>query len=305
MWTRIGYFFREAFSSFRRNWVMSMGAVVTIYLSLLIIGIFLVGGTMVDNIVQSVESKVTLQILLHDDAAQTDVDSLRKWLEANADVKAVGYTSKEQALEEFKEDMTQNPQIVQGLDGSNPLPASLDVELNDPRKVQTLADDVLANPTFLKVADMPDEPASSLKYGQQIVDRLFTVTRIVRIAGFALVGLLGVIALIFINNTIRLAIYSRRKEIGIMRLVGASNGFIRAPFLMEGALQATVGAVLAIGSIFALTSFVLPSVSDAVTWLPVDVSTGAEIRIFSVLLVSGVTIGLLGSTLAMRRYLKV
>lgn len=301
----IGYSIREAFSSFRRNWVMSMGGVVTIFLSLFIIGLFLVGGTMVDSIVKSIESKVSVQILLHDEAAQADVDSLRTWLEANPEVKSVGYTSKEQALENFKADMTQNPQIVEGLDGSNPLPASLDVELENPRSVQTLAAQILKNQTFLKVADAPDTPATSLKYGQQIVDRLFSVTRILRVVGYALVALLGVIALIFINNTIRLAIYSRRKEIGIMRLVGASNGFIRAPFLMEGALQAFLGALLAIGTIFAATTFLLPSVADAIPWMPVQITPGAELRIFAILLVAGVFIGLLGSMLAMRRYLRV
>lgn len=131
----IGYFVRESIQNFRRNWVMSLGAVITIYLSLLLVGIFLAAGVLVGGIVKSVESKVTIQIFLKDGAATEDVNALQKSLLADALVKGVAYTSKDEALKKFKEEMKQSPEIVDQLDG-NPLPASLDVTLRDPRTVE-------------------------------------------------------------------------------------------------------------------------------------------------------------------------
>ena len=107
------------------------------------------------------------------------------------------------------------------------------------------------------------------------------------------------------NNTIRLAIMARRKEIAIMRLVGASNGFIRGPFLMEGALHAVIGAVLAVVCLELLRRLVLPGIQNSLTFLPMEVPTSTYLIIYLILLVAGLVIGLIGSALAMRRYLKV
>ena len=135
--------------------------------------------------------------------------------------------------------------------------------------------------------------------------RLFELTNYIRYIGVALVALLIFIALVFINNTIRLAILARRKEIAIMRLVGASNGFIRGPFLMEGAMHAVIGSALAILSIEMLRRFALPQVSNTLAWLPIDLSTTSYLMIYAALIVAGLVIAGIGSLFAMRRYLKV
>ena len=144
-----------------------------------------------------------------------------------------------------------------------------------------------------------------MRYGEQTVERLFSLTNYVRYIGIALVVLLIFIAMVFINNTIRLAILARRKEIAIMRLVGASNGFIRGPFLMEGALHAIIGSLLAVGCLELLRNLVLPKVQGALAFLPFDLSLNSFLLIYLVLVVAGLLIGLIGSALAMRRYLKV
>lgn len=301
----LGYFISEAGQSFRRNLMMTVGSIVTSFLSLLIIGVVLVGGAAVNSFAEDIESKVSLQIFILEDAEQADIDALTQTLEANPEVKSVGFTTKEQALEKFKERLGENEALIAGLEESNPLPPSIDVELHDPEQVTVLADTVLSNPTFLKIADDPENPASSLKYGQQIVERLFAVTRLVRYIGIGLVALLSVIAVVFINNTIRLAIYARRREIGIMRLVGASNGFIRAPFLIEGALQSLIGALLAVGVVALIVNVGFPNLAQSLPWFQIGIPRSTEIRIDLVLIISGVLIGLIGSTLAMRRYLRV
>ena len=300
----IGYFASESIQNFRRNWVMSLGAVITIYLSLLLVGVFLATSFIVSSVVQSVENKVTIQIFIKDGAATADVNALQGWLVGNQLVQGVEYTSKEKALEKFKQDMKQSPEIVQQLEG-NPLPASLDVTLKNPHDVMAVVSQIKVNPLFLKIADRPDNPEESLKYGQQVVTQLFAFTQVVRWIEVAFVLMLAVVSLIFINNTIRLAIYARRKEIGIMRLVGASNWFIRTPFLLEGVFQALIGALLAILTVIGLQAAIMPRLGQALPFLPVSMSGSATAQIALALVLAGVFIGLLGSGFALRRYLKV
>ncbi|MHB1341549.1 MAG: permease-like cell division protein FtsX [Coriobacteriia bacterium] len=300
----LGYFMRESVVSFRRNWVMSLGAVITIYLSLLLVGVSVGGSMIVGQVVRNVEEKVSIRIFLKDGAAPEDVDKLQSDLAADARVKNIKYTSKEEALEEFKASMTESPEIVEQLE-VNPLPASLDVDTTKPQDVIAVVETIKANQTFLKVCDRPDDPERSLKYGQQIVTQLFAFTRILRMVGVVFIVMLAVISLIFINNTIRLAIYARRKEIGIMRLVGASNWFIRTPFLLEGLIQSLFGALLALGTLSALQLFVLPKAQETISFLPVTLSAGNAAQISAILIIGGIVIGLAGSTFALRRYLKV
>jgi cell division transport system permease protein len=164
---------------------------------------------------------------------------------------------------------------------------------------------IKTDPLFTKVADRPDNPEESLKYGQQVVKKLFAFTRVIRTLEIAFVAMLAAVSLIFINNTIRLAIYARRKEIGIMRLVGASNWFIRTPFLLEGVLQSLIGASLAILSVIGLQAAIMPRLGEALPFLPVGMNAAATAQIAGVLILAGVFIGLLGSGFALRRYLKV
>lgn len=301
----VGYFLKESVTSFKRNWVMSLGAIITIYLSLLLVGISVGSGFVLGQVVQSVEEKVSIRVFLKDGAAPTDVDALQQELIGNAEVATVTYTSKEQALEDFKTTIVQDsPEIVEQLEG-NPLPASLDVDLKDPRNVMTVVEAIKASPNFGKVADRPDDPEKSLKYGQQIVNQLFAFTGIMRTVSLVFIGLLGIISLIFINNAIRLAIYARRKEIGIMRLVGASNWFIRTPFLMEGVIQSLVGATLAIASLSLVWLYVLPNLKESLPFLPITLTGAAAAQVSLILVAAGIIIGLAGSGLALRRYLKV
>ena len=289
------YFIKESLKGFTRNLSTALGSIVTIFLSLLIIGVFLVGGFVVEKLVSSVESEVSITAYVSDDASDADIQSVENFIEGLDGVASVGFTNKEQALEKFRSST---------LDGQNPLPRSIDVELSDPQLVEQVADAIRGNSTYQQIIGY-DTPEQSLKYGQQTVDRLFTLTNYVRYIGIALVALLIFIAMVFINNTIRLAILARRKEIAIMRLVGASNGFIRGPFLMEGALHAIIGSLLAVGCLELLRTLALPKLQSALMFLNFDLSLNTFLFIYAVLVGAGLLIGLLGSAFAMRRYLKV
>ena len=298
------YFLRESLKGFTRNLSTSLGSIVTIFLSLLIIGTFLLAGTVLGNVMQSVESEVSITAYLSDKASEANIMSLKSYIEGLDGVAEVSFTTKEQALEDFKNSMTSNPDIIEQMGDDNPLPASLNIELSEPNKVSEVAETIEANETFIAICDNADDPGESLKYGQKTVEKLFQLTSSARYVGAALIVLLIFIALVFINNTIRLAIMSRRKEISIMRLVGASNGFIRGPFLMEAILHALIGSVLAIGLVEVLRRFALPKLSSTLAWLPLTVSGFTVLWIYVALLAAGLVIALIGSAFAMRRYLK-
>ena len=296
------YFLKQSLQGFARNLSTTLGSIITIFLSLFIIGLFLMGGAVIQNVVQSVENEVSITAYVADEASESDIAAAQDYIRGLDGVASVSFTTKDQALEKFRE-MSSNAAIVDEL-GGNPLPASIDIELSDPQKVEEVAQQIESSDQFKKIAD-EDNPSDSLKYGQRTVERLFSVTNYIRYIGIALIILLVFIALVFINNTIRLAIMARRKEIAIMRLVGASNGFIRGPFLMEGALHAIIGAALAIVCIELIRNLALPRLQASLAFLPIDVAPNTFLFIYLILLVAGLIIGLIGSMLAMRRYLKV
>ena len=283
----LAYFFKESLRGFTRNLSTALGSIVTIFLSLLIIGVFLVGGITVDNVMKSVESEVSITAYVADDASEADIQTVEDFVKGLEGVSSVSFTTKEQALENFRAASTSD--IIDSLDGMNPLPASIDVELADPQLVEEVAGQIEANQTFRTICDNPDDPADSLLYGQGSVERLFQLTNYVRYIGIALIALLIFIAMVFINNTIRLAILARRKEIA----------------LMEGALHAIIGSLLAVGVLELLRNLALPKLQAALKFLTFDASLQTFMMIYAALVIAGLVIGLIGSALAMRRYLKV
>lgn len=307
--SNFGYSVREAGRHFRRNWSTCLGAVVTIFLSLFVIGIFVLGSVLITNIVGSVEDRVTIQAFLKDGADQSAVDALQADIRTWDNVESVTYKSKDEALQEYRDNMSNRnaEDAVEALDGENPVPASLVIKLNDPQQVESTADRLIADQDFANVADVDgsDDVASAVQYGRETVERLFSVTNYIRIAAIVLVLLLTFVAFVFINNTIRLAISARRREIAIERLVGASNSFIRGPFLAEGAIEALLGSVLAIIALHVGAHYLLPTLSNSLQFLSFNLPMDMMIRTDIALLLIGLVIGLFGSAIAMRRYLKV
>ena len=306
--SKIVYFVKESLISSRRNLGTTVGGIITLFLSLFMVGISIMFSTMISNVTTSFEEEVNIRLYISDDAKDKQIDALTQYLESletdEGNVASVAFMDKDAVLEEFKQQTSSNTDIVDQLDG-NPLPRTYVIELKDTQRVEETANNILANETFTKIADNPDNPSDSVKYGQGTVERLFLVVNLIRVACIAAIVLLVFISLVFLNNTIRLAITARRKEISIMRLVGASNGFIRGPFVMEGILQALVGAVLAIICISIIRSTAMPHLETMVTFLPLSVDSSVYTMIYIILVVAGVVVGALGSIWAMRKYLKI
>ena len=300
------YFLHEALIGIKRHIPTSIGTIVTMFLSLAMIGLFSVIGSVVDRVMSSVEDQISITVYLSDDADETQVAEMQAYIEGLDGVDSVSLTTKEEALENFQESMSSDPDIIEQLGEDNPLPASLDVQLDDSQDVGTIADLIAEQSELLAaICDAPDNPTSSIYYGQQTIDRLFSFTNTVRIVGYAIIVLLLFVTTIFITNTVRLAIMSRRKEIGIERLVGASNAFIRTPFLLESVIHSLIAVVLAIIVIELVRNLALPSISSSLPWLPVDIGILSFIAIYALILVVGIAVGMIGSMVAMRKYLKI
>ena len=167
------YFLKQSLQGFARNLSTTLGSIITIFLSLFIIGLFLMGGAVIQNVVQSVENEVSITAYVADEASESDIAAAQDYIRGLDGVASVSFTTKDQALEKFRE-MSSNAAIVDEL-GGNPLPASIDIELSDPQKVEEVAKQIESSDQFKKIAD-EDNPSDSLKYGQRTVERLFSVT---------------------------------------------------------------------------------------------------------------------------------
>ena len=295
------YFIREGILGLKNHFSTVLGAIVTIYLSLLVIGVFLVATMLIDQLVGSVESQVSISIFVADNASEDDIWNMQRYIKELPGVDTVTFLTKDEVLAIFKE--TQPPEIVDSLAG-NPLPATIEVSLTDPGQVETVATSIMSHPLFVSIIDEPNNPTASIRYGKEYVERLFSLTAVIRNVSLGLVALLMFVALIFINNTIRLAILARSKEISIMRLVGASNSFIRGPFLTEGVIQALLGSGLAIATLYFGLDSISSNVSLNIPWLMVNFNTIPTNLIYLSLLGAGLFISMLGCGLAMRRYLR-
>lgn len=303
----IRYFIDEGMKGLRANKSTAIGSIITIFLSLFLIGLFIFVNAIVNNVASAVEEQVAITAYISDEASLSEEQpylNVQEEIEAMPGVSSVSFTSKDEAMESFKTTMKDDG-IVDQLDGSNPLPASFTVILEDPQMVEEIASEIQNMESFQAICDSPEMPQNSVKFGQKTVERLFSMTNILRTIAVLFVLVLIFVAFVFMNNTIKLAVANRSKEIGIQRLVGASNAFIRGPFLAEGAIHALIGAIAAIIALQLIVMIALPAFSGALVWLPLDINVGTIVLTYLIILVAGLVIGLASSALAMRKYLKV
>ena len=297
-------FFSEGLQSTRRNLGTAIGTIVTIFLSLFLVGGFYIGTQAVNSMLASIEAEVGITAYISDDATPEAIEATRVELEKIDGVSSVTLVTKEEALENFKNTISSGSTIASQLGGTNPLPASFNIELSDGRDVTAIAMAVLDNASFQAICDSPDAPNNSIKYGQQTVDRLLDMTGMIRWLGGIIVVLLIVVAFAFMNNTIRLSVGNRRKEIAIQKLVGASDFYIKGPFLAEGMLHALIGALLAILGLIIAQAIIMPSVTNTLEWLPMNLPPQTYLITYVIVIIGGLAIGYLSSQLALTRHLR-
>lgn len=290
---RIRFFLSEAFRSLWRNYFMTVAAVVTVFLSMFLLGVVMVFVYNINAVLEDVEQKVEITIYLKDSATGDEIEALRQEIVDLPEVKEVQFIDKDEALKRLKEDLKEHEEFLKDLP-SNPLPASFEVALKDPELAGTVAVKFEGRPIVEEV-----------RYGKELAERIFKVTSVIRNISAVFVLLLGGVSILLISNTIRLSIYARRREVEIMKLVGATNWFIRWPFIIEGLAVGLVGAIAALAFVILGTDFVMDRIRENLMFLTVPFDAVSTVQITLVILGVGAIIGAVGSGLGLRRFLNV
>lgn len=283
---------RRAWQGFWRNAAMSLAATATMMLMLLLLASFWIVQAGFLASLRYVEEKVGVVADLHDDVAQAKLDDLVGRLNGMPEVRSVEYISKDEALRRYREERSaQGQQDLTQYLAENPLPASVEVKLRQPDDYSTIASMLGAEPIVAKVQNIADT-----------TERLSSVTNFLRTFGVLLLVVIGAIVLFIVINTIRLAVLGRAEEIEVMRLVGASDAFIRWPFVFEGALVGLLGAVVTLAVLVGASEPLSRFMVGFFQILPISV--GSISRDVTLLVVgAGLGLGVLGAWVSVRTYL--
>jgi cell division transport system permease protein len=295
---------REGGKNVIRNGWMSFASISSISISLFILGIFLLLTLNVNYLVQQIESQVEIRVYLDVNTPKDQIPLLQNEISAIPQVEKVLFVSKEEGLVYLREKLGENgKQLLEGFEGdNNPLNDSFTIEVVEPREVASVAQKV-SNINNNK----PNQPIYRVSYGKGTVETMFKVTEIVRYVGLVLVAGLALTAMFLIANTIKLTIIARRREIAIMKLVGATNSFIRWPFFIEGALLGIVGSVIPV--IILLYGYwqMMVSTQLDLNLLMIKLLPFEQVyyTMSALLLGIGIMIGIWGSLLSVRKFLRV
>jgi len=297
MSVNLAYVFRETASNLRRNLSMASAALLTVAVSLTLVGGALLVKRGVDRATVQWKGNVELSIFMKADAAQAESDAIDRNLKTMPEVKSYRYVSKPEAFDEFKKIFANEPD-VRGSLTVDQIPPSYRVVPRQAEQTKTVGQRFEDTAGVFRVS-----------YAKEEVDALVSVTNFLQIMlwGIAVV-LLGAASLLILN-TIRMAIFARRREVAVMKLVGATNWFIRVPFMLEGLLQGLAGAAMAFGAVWIGRTIVQDRIAGArndIQLFKQFLVTGADVTGTGVLLlIVGVVVGTVGSALAVSRFLDV
>ena len=288
------YFVKETYKSIRRNGFMSFASISTVAVSLLVLGMFLMIFLNTNNLAQYLESQVQVSVYMQDSATAKELASVKDKLTKMPGVVKVTQVSKQQALERFKKRLGDQQQLLSSLGKENPFPNSFEIQVDSPERIKVWTP---------QIGQLPK--VETAKFGQEVVEHLFQLTKILRFGGIILVVFLAMATLFIISNTIRLTVFARRKEVIIMKYVGATDWFIRWPFLLEGMTLGFCGAVVASLFINSIYSGLLERIHATLAFLPLLPTYPLLLYVDVFLLVAGTGIGALGSYISLRKFLQV
>ena len=289
-----GFFMREAFKNIRLNLLMSITAITTTFICILVLGVGLLASSHVEGVVGSVREDVSVEAYFPPDASREEIDGTISRVESWPEVSSVNYVSEEEAFATFKETFADKPELYENLD-PGVLPASLQIQLEEPTEAEQVAQ------RLEQKAGFSDE---NLSYPQQTIERLNSVTSYMIWGLYGATILFLISSVLLISNAIRLSIFARRKEIEVMKLVGASDSFVRTPFVFEGMVQGLIGAGLAALAVIWLNFLFIDWSRDALPFVPISGDAVNTILVLLTLVVVGVVIGVVGSFLSVTRFLR-
>ncbi|MDO7787938.1 permease-like cell division protein FtsX [Desulforamulus aquiferis] len=288
------YFFRETFTSLVRNSWLSISSIGIVTVSLIILGCSLLLVVNADKLAQSVESSVEITAFLDENVGKVDRDEIEAKVKKLPDIEIVQFVSKEEALEDMKDNLGDRADILETLEKSNPLP--------DAFRIKTTRAEVVP-----QIAKQLEEMKGieQVRYGQGVVEKLLSVTEWIRIASAASLLLLTLAAVFLIATTIRMSVFARRREIGIMKILGATNWFVRFPFMLEGIVLGLTGGLLAVLVVDIGYISLVKKLQLSLPFIQPVVEPRMVLGILGVMVGLGVLIGAMGSWFSLRKFLKV
>lgn len=280
---------------YRNLWV-NIASVGVVMITLLMLGALVAVSLNINFVTETVKQQVEIVVYIDDSAATEERQELRRRLITNTSLAEVRFVSREEALARLKEQFAQRGEFLTGYDTSenNPLPDSYEVLTVVPEAVPEVARELEGYPAV-----------SEVFYGKGYVETLFTTLNAVQVVGLALMAALGVTAVFLISHSIRLAVLLRRREIMIMKYVGATNWFIRWPFIIEGLTLGVLGALLPLAALYYVYQHTLIWVGTNLHFVSLVPSPVLMLELFKYLLPLGLGLGALGSVFSMSRFLRV
>lgn len=288
------YFIQEVFHSLRRNNWMTFASIGTVAVSLFVLGVFLILVLNMNRLAGMLESQVQISVYLEDHLTDREKRQIGYDIESLQGIDSVTYVDRETAKERLKERLGDQKYLLDALSEDNPLPDAFEVTVTTPAVVESAAG---------AIGSM--QGVEEAKYGQDVVEHLFDITRLMRIFGFVLMGLLGGATLFIISNTIRLTVFARRKEIAIMKYVGATDWFIRWPFLLEGIVLGCIGGFIAAVALRSFYAAMAAKIYSTLAFFPLMPQYPFMNYVTLAILLAGIVIGAIGSVISLKRFLRV
>lgn len=291
------FFLREGFRSLKRNRTMSTAAMTSVIAALLVIGIFFIIMLNIDYAATELESQIEMMVYLNGGLSENIINTMKNEVKSIDGVKSVEFVSKDVALKELVEKWGENSYLLEGLEGDNPLPDSFIITLTEPGKASSVALTISSISNIEKVV-----------YGKEELAKILQTTYVIRMSSVVIILILLFISIFIISNTIKLTVYARRREIGIMKYVGATDWFVRGPFIIEGILLGILGSFVASGLLGAGYMYCCRLIENQmIGFMSLSLMPFSRIMtsLVIVLITVGIVIGAVGSFISVRKFIKV
>ncbi len=291
----VSFSIKDAFRNLNRNKTISIASAATVAATLFIFGIYLLAMMNIKQGILEVQSKVEVKIYLQDNITRIQKRNIEDKINTTDGVVDVSYETKSQALDKFRNQLGQeNKSLVEGLEKDNPIPSAYIVKVSDPQVVSRVVKNVQGMPGIYSVQD-----------AREIVDKIIAITRTIKWVGTIIFIILIGVSLFLIGNTIKITVYSRRKEIGIMKYIGATDWFIRWPFIIEGIIIGIAGGIVSDIILYYLYKIVYVKAASTLVIMQLISPTYVITSILGIFILVGIIIGAAGSALSIRKFLEV
>jgi len=286
-----GFYLKEALHSIKRNAMVNIATFISFTTILIIVGAFLLISLNMDVFLQGMESQLEIVVYLNDDISQKELNALTGRIEAYNGIENIRFLSKEEAFEEFMADIGGQEAILNSIT-KNPLPASYIIKLSESKDIPVIAESIAKLPYIEEVV-----------YGKGVVEKIVNISSVIRKGGLIILGFLVFSSILIISNIIKITVYTRKNEIEIMSLAGATGWFIRWPFIIAGFLQGILSAILAVLFLYNIYFFTINLIQRNIPFFSIVWDRLLLLPIGLIILFLGSTIGIIGSLFSVGKYL--